>query len=62
MNHDAMDTAVLVVGCVVAACLVIGIGVALVLAPIQGNWAPDIALGFWAVIGLFVYVVYRCAK
>jgi hypothetical protein len=32
---------------------------ACIVAPLNGVWTPDLAVAFWAVIGLIVWISYR---
>lgn len=62
MNGEAVETAFLWIG---VTCIVLLWAVtvaACVYAPMQGNWAPDIAVGFWAVLAGIGYGVYRIVK
>lgn len=52
------DMAVIICG-FVAVCLVLTVVVACVVAPLSGNWSPDIAFGIMFAVTGICYGIYR---
>ena len=58
-DPDALETTIAWVGLVLAVVLNLGIVAACIIAPLNGVWAPDIALGGWLGVCGIVYGIYR---
>ena len=44
---------------IILSIIIIGLIIACIIGPIEGNWSPDLAVAIWGLVISLLYLVYR---